>query len=181
MATNGRLLQTSGIRSLKELSPCCGTLPCPVLNRQEDPSVRHVPRPWPPAPSQHRDGGSQLVQPCLDHHAVQQQIHDVLLCQAAVAPWFPVPLHRAPSGAHQVFADRSLEESEQRLLHPPRMGACQISRWERRLRPSSSNTAPMVVRMMARGGSPIGNRIAIFFPCLQGKAAPCRPGCGTAP
>ena len=117
------LRQATGIQLLKELSPCRRALPCHGLNRQEDllSVSSHA------QGHQRRDGGGFLVQPCLDHPAVQQQMDDVFLSQAVVAPRLPVRLHLAPCAAHPVFVDGSFEEGEQHLPHPSCMGAGQVS------------------------------------------------------
>ena len=82
------LPQATAIQTLKELSPCSRALPCHGLTCQE----QLLSVPLHAQGHQHRDGGGPPIQPCLDHHALQQQMDHVFLCQAAVAPCFPVPL-----------------------------------------------------------------------------------------
>ena len=100
------LLQATGIQILDELAPRRSALPSHVADGQKNllPIMPHTDG------GQHRDGDGLLIQPSLDDRAVQDEAHDVLICQATAAPCLPVSLHLAPGTAHRALADGSFEQ-----------------------------------------------------------------------
>ena len=107
---------------------------------------------------QHRDPGRPLVQPDLDHRAVQNDANDVVVRQIALLPGFPVALHLAPGPAYRVLADRPAEQGSQGTAG---VGSGQIGSGDQGLGPF---------------GQPLVGRQRLVAPLSRRTVGPDQPG-----